>query len=508
MNKTNNLTAELSAIKEEIEGYAKSYGLDFPKTIFQVVDFEDMNAIAAYGGFPSRYPHWKFGMEYERIRKPYTYGLARVYEMVINTDPAYAYLMDSNDLVQQKMVMAHVYGHVDFFKNNYMFAHTNRKMMEEMANHSARIRRYIDRHGLEEVESFIEICLSLEHLIDQDAPYMKADAETKKSEEERLAEENLVPRIKVDREYMNEFINPKEAVEEEMKKRQEKLRKKGFPARPEKDIMQFLMKHSKMPQWQKSIMDMIREESVYFAPQMQTKIMNEGWAVFWHSKIMTHKALKDSEVIDYAAVHAGITEMGQGNLNPYALGWALFKDIEERWNKGRHGNEWEQCESMKLRREWDTKENKGLEKVFEVRRLYNDMTFIDEFLTPDFCTEQRLFTFGKEETFGTNYWLLESREFAEIKRKLLFNLTNFGAPFIFITDANYKNRGELLLHNKQEGIPLDMDYAARTLKNIEKVWKRPVNLETAVKDKWILVRSEGEKVSHTEMKQEELSYKY
>jgi len=507
MNKTNNLTPELAAIKGEIEGYAKSYGLDFFKTIFQLVDFENMNAIAAYGGFPSRYPHWKFGMEYERISKPYTYGLARIYELVINTDPTYAYLMESNDTVQQKMVMAHVYGHVDFFKNNYMFSHTNRKMLEEMANHSARTRRYIDRYGLEEVESFIETCVSLEHLIDQDAEHM--GTEVKKTEEEILAEEMVMPKIKVDKEYMDEFINPKEAVEEDMKKNQERLRKKGFPLKPEKDILQFLIKHAKMQPWQKSIMDMIREESLYFAPQAQTKIMNEGWAVFWHSKIMTQNALKDSEVIDYAALHSSITQTGQGSLNPYALGWALFKDIEDRWNKGKHGKEWEQCESMEKRREWDTKENKGLEKVLEVRKMYNDITFIDEFLTQDFCSEQRLFTFDKHDVNGTNYWLLESRKFTDIKEKMLSGLTNFGLPVMFITDANYKNRGELLLHHKQEGkISLDLEYATSTLKNLEKVWKRPVNLETFVDKKWIILRSEGEKVSYTETKQEDLSYKY
>src|SRR5205809_978105 len=161
-----NLPPDLRALKEEIEGYARGYGLDFYETIFEVVDADDLNEIAAYGGFPTRYPHWSFGMQYEELRKGYEYGLSKIYEMVINNDPCYAYLMRSNHTVDQKLVMAHVYGHADFFKNNAYFAHTSKKMMDEMANHGVRIRRYAEKHGEDEVESFIDRCMSIDDLID------------------------------------------------------------------------------------------------------------------------------------------------------------------------------------------------------------------------------------------------------------------------------------------------------------------------------------------------------
>ena len=137
------LPPDLRALKQDIEGYARGYGLDFYETIFEVVNAEDLNEIAAYGGFPTRYPHWSFGMAYEELKKGYDYGLSKIYEMVINNDPCYAYLMRCNNVVDQKLVMAHVYGHCDFFKNNAFFAHTNRKMMDEMANHGVRMRRYV-----------------------------------------------------------------------------------------------------------------------------------------------------------------------------------------------------------------------------------------------------------------------------------------------------------------------------------------------------------------------------
>ena len=163
---------ELKKAKYRIEEYARAFGLNFFPVIFEVLDYREMNEIAAYGGFPHRYPHWRFGMQYEDLSKSYRFGLSKIYEMVINNDPCYAYLLYCNHPVDQKLVMAHVYAHCDFFRNNLYFSHTNRKMMDEMANHATRIRRYMDRFGTEALEFFIDSCLSLENLIDIHAPFM------------------------------------------------------------------------------------------------------------------------------------------------------------------------------------------------------------------------------------------------------------------------------------------------------------------------------------------------
>src|ERR1700756_3932560 len=160
------LPTNLRELQREIEGYARAYGLDFYETIFEVLEAEDLNEVAAYGGFPTRYPHWSFGMSYEELHKGYDYGLSKIYEMVINNDPCYAYLMRCNHTVDQKLVMAHVYGHCDFFKNNAYFAHTSRKMMDEMANHGVRVRRYAEKYGEDEAETFIDKCMSIDVLID------------------------------------------------------------------------------------------------------------------------------------------------------------------------------------------------------------------------------------------------------------------------------------------------------------------------------------------------------
>ena len=167
----NELPVELRREQERIEKIAREMGLTFFRVIFEMVDWREMNALAAYGGFPTRYPHWRWGMEYAELAKSYEYGLHKIYEMVINNDPTYAYLLEGNALVDQKLVMAHVYGHADFFVNNVYFAHTNRKMIDAMANHATRVRRHQESRGVEAVERFMDACLSIEDLIDPGAVF-------------------------------------------------------------------------------------------------------------------------------------------------------------------------------------------------------------------------------------------------------------------------------------------------------------------------------------------------
>jgi len=186
MNRSKPITGELLALKNEIEGYAVEYGLDFFPQIFEVCDYDTINILAAQGGFPSRYPHWKFGMDYDQLSKGYTYGLQKIYEMVINTNPCYAYLLQVNNWVDQKIVMAHVYGHNDFFKNNAWFSNTNRKMMDVMANHGTKIRRYMERYGQDAVESFIDKVLSLENLLDINELFETSSLKRHREEQESL----------------------------------------------------------------------------------------------------------------------------------------------------------------------------------------------------------------------------------------------------------------------------------------------------------------------------------
>lgn len=473
------LSPELARLQEEIEGYAREFGLDFFEVRFEMLDYRMINQVAAYGGFPTRYPHWQFGMEYERLSKSYAYGLHRIYEMVINTDPCYAYLLASNNLVDQKLVMAHVYGHADFFKNNLWFAHTNRKMLDEVANHSARIRRYVEKYGLEEVESFLDACLSLENLIDIHAPGIRRRPRPIDPDDED-GERPAARRMRASA-YMDPYINPPEFLAAQQRKLdEERERRRRFPEEPERDLLLFLLEHAPLENWQRDALDIIREEAYYFAPQRQTKALNEGWAAYWHSQIMTKRAMTPAELVDYADHNAGTLAMHSGRLNPYKIGLELLRDIEDRWNRGAFGPAYEQCDDLETRRNWDEKLGLGREKIFEVRRIYNDVGFIDTFLTEEFARKNKLFTFAYNEYM--EQYEIASRDFEEVKRKLLFQLTNFGQPVIDVIDGNYENRGELYLVHRHEGIDLDAPFAEDTLANLYTIWGRPVHLETRIKD--------------------------
>lgn len=651
-----NLPPHLRVLKDEIEGYARDYGLDFYETIFEVVDADDLNEIAAYGGFPTRYPHWSFGMAYEELKKSYEYGLSKIYEMVINNDPCYAYLMRCNHTVDQKLVMAHVYGHCvapeteiiteagtklvtevrvgdrvlthqgefkpvrlvarrkhtgtiyrvrvegadesvritgehpvavlhqdgpkwvrasdlrggmyvglpvekleavgassdrvglwfpqgeedhchvekfgltwqcilppttepydgyvynfsveedesytlaagfavhncDFFKNNAYFGHTTRKMMDEIANHGSRIRRYAERFGEDEVEEFLDRCMSIDDLIDiHSVAIRRRDSGSRYDFSDRPEEEQGPSRFK-SKDYMEEYINPPEllrAEEEEARRQRGKMSEMNFPERPEKDVLLFLIEHAPLRTWQRDMLSIIRDEAYYFYPQAQTKIINEGWASYWHSTIMTQKALHPSELIDYADHHSGTMAMSGGRLNPYKLGIELLRDIEERWDTGRFGPEYDACDDIEAKRSWNKHLGLGRQKIFEVRRVHNDITLIDTFLTPEFCVRHKLFSFAHQEQSGQ--FVIESREFQKIKQRLLFSLTNFGKPWIYVLNGNFRNRGELLLKHEFNGIELKLNHAQDVLRNIHRMWTRPVHIETVVDNKATLISFDG-----------------
>jgi stage V sporulation protein R len=492
------LPPDLDRWRREIEGYAREYGLDFYDVAFELLDYDQLNEVAAFGGFPTRYPHWRFGMDYEELSKSYSYGLSKIYELVINNNPVYAYLMKANAEVEQKLVMAHVFGHADFFKNNLWFSETNRRMIDEMANHATRVRHYIDRHGVEAVEDFIDAALSLENLIDAHADFIER-RDRREAPRRGVAEEDTppVPRLP-SKGYMDRYINPPSFLEEQKARILEKARrKKQVPEEPQRDVLLFLLEHAPLENWERDVLGMIRDEAYYFAPQGMTKIMNEGWASLWHATIMTQRAVRASEIIDFADQNAGTLAMSPGRMNPYKIGIELFREIEDRWNKGKFGREYDDCDDLEAKKRWDRKLGLGRQKIFEVRKVYNDVTFIDAFLNEEFCERLKLYVYGYDSRAGRH--VITSRDWRKVKERLLFSLTNLGQPIIHVTESNYANRGELYLKHRFEGVPLDIEKAKDTLKNLHRLWRRPVHVETTEEGREKLLSYDGSEHKSTRL---------
>ncbi len=474
------LPEELRECQLRIEEAAVERGLSFDPIIYEMLQPSEVNAIAARDGFPIRYPHWRFGMEYEFLNKSYEHGSSKIYELVINNNPVFAYLMDSNHGYDQEFVIAHVTGHADFFKNNIYFSQTNKQAVDMMASHAVRIQRYMNLHGRETVEKMIDRALSIEDLID---PYQLLVAakmsSSSGSEKGDYSDGGGIPgKIRTSRSYLDPFVNPPEMLErfraEEEKKAKAAARR--FPEKPSRDVMQFLIEHAPLEDWQRDVLSIVRAESLYFLPQRQTKILNEGWASYWHSELMRAVVLDEDRVFPFAHLHSGVTATNPQQLNPYKLGIELLRDIEDRWNKGRFGPEWESCTDMAERANWDKKLGLGREKLFEVRRYENDLSFISNYLTMEFCEKHGLFTFSQNKATGD--YVIRSREFNKVRETLVRQLINAGRPIIELVDGNLHNRGEFRLQHVFEKDPLREDYAARVLDNLYHIWTRPVHIDS------------------------------
>src|SRR5947199_3537019 len=274
---------------------AASYGLDCYPTHFEVVPDYVIYELGSYS-LPARFSHWTFGRDYHRQKTSYEYGMSKIYEIVFNTDPCQAFLMDSNSMLSHKFVVAHVLGHNDFFKNNSYFEHTDRRMIEKVRLHGNRIRKYEEEFGPLVVEEFLDAVLSIEEHFDTGLTAQFR----RKSPEEYEAE-----RLKGAQKPPTEFDDLWDLMDHGSKPEPPKGRK--FPPEPEKDLLGFLRDYApELEKWQRDIINMISEEMIYFIPQMRTKIMNEGWASFWHERIMTNLELTPEEHIEFRKLHSSV----------------------------------------------------------------------------------------------------------------------------------------------------------------------------------------------------------
>ncbi len=489
----NKIPEKLQKLIPTIIKRCRDFGLDFYEPVIEKLTFDEMSEIASYGGFPIRYPHYSFGMEYEELSKGYEYGFSKIFELVINTNPSYLYCLDSNSILEDVLVISHAIGHSHFFKNNIFFAPTNENMMNIMANHAMRIEKYMSRWGQDNVTDFIDYVLRIETLIDYKSAWSKRSIKDVIVSDKRTYRNPR--RLPVEKDFMDSWVNTKDYI----KKEHERIEKEDAAEylnlfnKPTKDIFGYLKDHAPLKPWQQDIISMLYEESLYFAPQRMTKVCNEGFASWVDHKLMSAEGLvslgqdgDDVGIVEYA-LHKTAVLGGKYSMNPYNMGYQLLMDIEKRWNEGRFGSEYENCKNMKEKLEWDKKLGLGKEKVFEVAKYYDDLTLIMEFFTEEFSREHEFFEWKK---YGDEY-KIASRDFKAIKNKLLDRHTNSGLPDIRLVDPNHKNKRWFLLEHNYTGQPLFEPWIAHVMNAIYAIWDNNVILTTQKNDKEVVYVCNG-----------------
>ena len=311
---------ELEQWNERIERIAREAGLCCYEQEFDIVCYEDMISYEAYTGMPSHYPHWSYGKAYERLKTLNKYNLSGLpYEMVINSNPCIAYLMKDNTLPVQILTIAHVYGHNDFFRRNRLFEGSTRAdyTIEMFKNHAGRIRDYIADPGIGygRVEKILNAAHALKFQSPRTSIKRLSEDDTKKVLFDRLQKPKSDHRL----------LEPN-STEEEMQ-----LDFKRIPIEPEDDLLLFISNYGRLHDWERDIIDIVREETEYFLPQIDTKIMNEGWASFWHYSILNKLELPQGFHIEFIKQHNQVIRPQEGRINPYYLGFKIFESISERY---------------------------------------------------------------------------------------------------------------------------------------------------------------------------------
>ena len=302
---------------------------------------------------PGRFSHWTHGKMYQMQKTMYDYGLSKIYELVINTNPCWAFLLESNTVLQNEFVVAHVLGHSDFFANNAYYARTSRRMIDTVTLNAERLRRYEFEHGMDQVEGLLDAVISIEEHVD---PHAEAEA--------RPAWESPSGNQKPS-DYADMW-EPEPAAPVPV----QVSRIHATPT-PCRDLLLFLARESPaLEDWERDAVGIVREEMLYFHPQMQTKIINEGWASYWHVRIMRELDFSTDDHLAYAALHSSVLQPSPGRLNPYYLGFTMLNDIERRY---------------------DEIDGSGRERLFQIRETENDVSLVRNYLTEELVEELDLY---------------------------------------------------------------------------------------------------------------------
>ena len=330
------------------------------------------------------------------------------------------------------------------------------------------------KYGQERVETFLDAVLAVQEHIDPSLTGRQFD--WKMDEEHSFEEKSPRPSQYNDLWKLEEISKVKNEEEEQ----QETTLNRRIPYQPEKDLLLFIEEFSPiLEEWQRDVLTIMREEMLYFWPQIETKIMNEGWATFWHQRIIREMDLTEEETIEFAKLNSGVIQPSTTSINPYYLGVKMLEDIERRWDQP----------TEEEQKKFGRKFGKGREKIFEVRETDNDISFIRNYLTKELVEETDMYVFAKQG----NDWAITEKTWELVRNQLVTGKINGGFPFLLVKDGNYLKNGELYLYHQFENIELDIKYLEKTIPYIYTLWGKTVHLETIIEQRKVLFTYDGKK---------------
>ena len=428
-----NFLEQLEVWDEKLCKMAADYGLDWFPLAYETCDYYEMIGSMAYHGMPSHYAHWSYGKSFERQHTMYNAGQTGLpYELIINSNPSLAYLMEENPMYLQVLIMAHCIGHSDFFKNNITFSHTHpENILLRMRN----AKRYVDSLiedpsiGVEAVEKILDSA----HALSMNVPRRYEEYIPQKVKQKKLVDD-----IKSGF-YKNQMWTPNPSK---------------VPVDPEVNILAFIADVSpNLEDWQRELINIVVEEAHYFMPQIRTKVMNEGWASFWHYRLMHDLQLDGDMHIPFLKTHNEVIRPHPGSVNPYWLGFHMFRKIEERF---------------------------GLDECFIARESLNDESFIRQYLTQEDCEELELFSYSLHKDEYKVDDVGDEQGWKNIREDLIKQVGGNSIPIIMVDDIDESN--VLCLVHDHDGRDLELEYADAVCRHISALWGDVVKLDTIIED--------------------------
>tara|TARA_Y100000296_G_scaffold16639_2_gene19455 strand:- start:1355 stop:2662 length:1308 start_codon:yes stop_codon:yes gene_type:complete len=414
------IVSDLQKWDDKICRVAEDFGLDWFPIDYEIIDYQEMLGAMAYTGIPTHYRHWSYGKEYERTHTLYNMGQTGLpYEMIINSNPSIAYLMRENQLYIHILTMAHCVGHSDFFKQNRMFKYTNPDNIMDTFKAAAKyVRQLIEDPsiGIEKVERILDASHSIKYQIPR-YPGIKY-----KTRDEWLASERF--KQQEDPTY--------------------KVNLKQFPHEPDYNLLLFIANNSRnLEEWERNLLLIVEENSQYFVPQALTKIMNEGWACTIHQKIINELNLPDSLHLPFIKLHNQVVRPHLGTVNPYHLGFELFKKIIDE---------------------------KGFDEALLARETHNDITFLRTYLDQEFLMDQNLFSysFKSEYKSSTIDDIADEIGWEKIRDDLILNAGLNRSPVVFVMEMDKDHK--LTLVHEHDGRDLEVPYAQKVFNYIKELW--------------------------------------